>query len=142
MKELIRRYEEFILYALFGVGTVTVDMGLYCLLVDRVGIPWANAWGWLGAVLFAFLTNKYFVFHTGHRGATEAVREFWEVVAVRLVSLLLEVQGVAFLVSRGADYPVFGITGGVAKILVTILVIVINYVCSKFFIFRTERAGV
>ena len=139
MKDLIQRNREFLLYALFGIGTVAADLGLYSLLVDQVGIRWANAFGWMGAVLFAFLTNKYFVFRTGGGGIGAFLRELLEFVAVRLLSLLVEVQGVDYLVRRGVDRPVLGITGGLAKGIVTVLVIIINYVFSKFFIFRTGR---
>ena len=139
MRDLLHKNREFLLYALFGVGTITADVGLYTLFVDRVGIPGANAIGWTGAVLFAFLTNKYFVFRTGGRGAARFVMEMVAFVGVRLVSFLLEVQGVAFLVRRGVSSPFFGITGGTAKAIITILVIIINYISSKFFIFRLRR---
>ena len=57
MKELYRKYREFILYTAFGAGTVPVDVGLYILLVEDLCIQMASFWGWLGSVLFAFLTN-------------------------------------------------------------------------------------
>ena len=54
LRQLLKKYRELILYAAFGVGTVAVDVGLYSILVETVGIRWANAWGWCGAVVFAF----------------------------------------------------------------------------------------
>ena len=141
MKRLLQKHQEFLLYALFGIGTVAADVGLYSLLVERVGIRWANAWGWLGAVLFAFFTNKYFVFRTGAEGNRAFWREFAEFVGVRLLSLLVEVHGVDYLVRRGVTRPILGITGGVAKVIVTVIVIIINYVLSKFFVFRGGEAG-
>ena len=140
MKSLLQKNKEFLLYALFGIGTVAADIGLYTLFVDHVGILWANAIGWSGAVLFAFLTNKYFVFRTGGKGGVRFLREMIAFIVVRLVSLFIEVHGVNYLVDHGINQRIFGITGGLAKLLVTILVIVINYVFSKFFIFRTRRA--
>ena len=141
MKQLLRKHQEFLLYALFGIGTVAADIGLYSLLVGSVGIRWANAWGWLGAVMFAFFTNKYFVFRTGAEGNLAFVRELAEFVAVRLLSLLVEVHGVDYLVRQGVDRPLLGVTGGVAKLIVTVIVIIINYVLSKFFVFRVKEAG-
>ena len=139
MRDLLQKNRELLLYALVGIGTITTDVGLYTLFVDQVGFRWANAIGWTGAVVFAFLTNKYIVFRTGGEGAGPFLREFLTFVAVRLMSLLVEVSGVDFLVRRGVDRPILGITGGVAKVIVTVLVIIINYVFSKFFIFRTGR---
>lgn len=139
MRDLIRKNREFLLYALVGIGTIMADVGLYTLFVDRVGLFLANAIGWTGAVLFAFFTNKYIVFRTGGEGFKSLLREFLMFVSVRLVSLLLEVHGVPYLVHRGLNQPIRGITGGMAKLVITILVIIINYVFAKFLIFRIRR---
>ena len=137
MAALLKKYRELILYVLFGAGTVAVDVGLYALLVDRTGIRWANGLGWCGAVAFAFFTNKFFVFRTGGRGPARALREGAEFLGARLASLLVQVWGVDFLVRHGLDQTVLGVTGGLSKALVTVVVIVMNYVLSKFLIFRT-----
>ena len=140
MKQLYGKYREFILYAAFGVGTVAVDVGLYALLVERLGIRLANFWGWLGAVLFAFVTNKYFVFCTGREGRAAFFRELLEFSLGRLLSMLIEVLGVDILVRRGFDRPLLGITGGTAKLLITGVVILVNYLVSKFLVFREVRS--
>ena len=136
MAARISKYRELILYVLFGAGTAAVDVGLYALLVDRTGIRWANVFGWCGAVAFAFFTNKFFVFRTGGRGLGMALREGAEFLGARLASLLVQVWGVDFLVRRGLDQTVLGVTGGLSKALVTVVVIIMNYVLSKFLIFR------
>ncbi len=136
--KFIQKHQEFLLYAAFGAGTVAVDVGLYALLVGSWGIRGGNAAGWCGAVLFAFLTNKYFVFRTGRGGLWTFLREFLEFVGARLLSLLLEVWGVDALVRLGFNRPVLGITGGAAKACVTVLVILVNYLFSKFLVFRQE----
>ncbi len=140
MKELYRKYREFILYTAFGAGTVAVDVGLYILLVEDLGIQMASFWGWLGSVLFAFLTNKYFVFCTGKEGRAAFFRELGEFTLGRLLSMFIEVLGVDVLVRRGFDRPVLGITGGAAKILITGIVILVNYLVSKFLVFREVQS--
>lgn len=140
MKELYEKHRELILYAVFGAGTAAVDVFLYSFTVNILGIRTANAVGWCGAVLFAFFTNKYFVFQTGHRGSHTFWREFAEFIGARLLSLGIEVIGVDALVRCGFDRPLLGVTGGAAKILVTIIVILVNYLFSKFLIFRTGGA--
>ena len=140
MKELYRKYREFILYTAFGAGTVAVDVGLYILLVEDLGIQMASFWGWLGSVLFAFLTNKYFVFCTGREGRAAFFRELGEFTLGRLLSMFIEVLGVDVLVRRGFDRPVLGITGGAAKILITGIVILVNYLVSKFLVFREVQS--
>lgn len=140
MNQLYRKHREFILYAAFGTGTVAVDVGFYALLVERFGIQTASFWGWLGSVLFAFLTNKYFVFCTGKEGRVAFFRELGEFTLGRLLSMLIEVLGVDLLVRRGFDSPVLGIKGGAAKILITGIVILVNYLISKFLVFREVQS--
>lgn len=140
MKKLLEKYREFIAYTLFGAGTVAVDVALYSLTVGPLGIRLANAVGWCGAVLFAFFTNKYFVFRTGNQGGLAFWREFAEFVAGRLLSLAVEVVGVDALVKRGMNRPILGITGGVAKVVITAVVILLNYLLSKFIVFRARGA--
>jgi putative flippase GtrA len=122
-------------YAVFGAGTMAVDVGIYALLVGPLGIPWANAWSWCGAVAFAFVTNKYWVFRRTHEGIRAFFRELGEFLAARLLSLALEVQGVDYLVRHGMNRPLFGMTGGVAKLVITVIVIAMNYILSKFLVF-------
>ena len=141
MKELLQKYREIITYTIFGAGTVAVDVGIYGLTVELLGIKLANAMGWCGAVLFAFFTNKYFVFRTGHSGSRAFLREFVEFIAARLLSLAVEVVGVDALVKRGLNQPILGVTGGLAKVVITVVVILMNYLLSKFIIFRTRRAA-
>ena len=140
MKQLYSKHREFILYAAFGVGTVAVDVGLYVLLVESAGIRAASFWGWLGSVLFAFVTNKYFVGRTGPEGRIAFLRELGEFTLGRLLSMLIEVLGVDMLVQRGFDRPLLGITGGAAKVLITGIVILVNYLLSKFLVFREVQA--
>lgn len=140
MKQLYEKHREFILYAAFGAGTVAVDVGIYVLLVETAGIQAASFWGWLGSVLFAFLTNKYFVFRAGHEGPGAFFRELGEFTLGRLLSMVLEVMGVDILVRRGFDRPLLGVTGGRAKVLITLLVILMNYLISKFLVFREVQS--
>ena len=141
MNELLQKHRELIAYVIFGAGTLAVVVGLYSLTVGLLGIKLANAVGWCCAVLFAFFTNKYFVFRTGKGDFWAFLREFAEFIAARLLSLAVEVVGVDALVKRGLNRPIFGVTGGVAKVVITVVVILLNYLLSKFIIFRTRRAA-
>ena len=65
MGQLLKRQEEFIRYALFGIAAVAADVLVYALTVGHLGIRLANALSWLAALVAAFITNKYWVFHRG-----------------------------------------------------------------------------
>lgn len=63
MKELFHKYKEVISYLVFGVATTIVNIVIFFVCKDILGIDYkvSNAIGWFLSVLFAFFTNKYFV---------------------------------------------------------------------------------
>ena len=90
------------------------------------------------AVIFAFVTNKIWVFESKSWKPSVALKEFWLFVAARLITGVLEWFGVPLLVAIGLNQPLFGIDGFVAKILVSVIVIILNYVFSKLIIFKNK----
>lgn len=139
MKQLLKRHEEFIRYALFGIAAVAADVFVYALTVNHLGVRLSNAASWLAALIVAFLTNKYWVFHRGKEGIPQFLREFLEFTAARLAGLLVQVWGTDALIRKGFQRPLLGIRGGAAKLLTTIVVIALNYLFSKFLVFRPRE---
>ena len=62
MQQLLKKHQEFLRYALFGIAAVVADVGVYALTVGSLGIRRANAVSWAAALVVAFVTNKYWVF--------------------------------------------------------------------------------
>lgn len=139
MRSFWKKHQEFIRYALFGIAAVVADVGAYALTVSHVGIRLANAAGWAAALVAAFITNKYWVFSRKKEGMLDFLREFVEFTAARLASFFVQVWGTDALVRHEVQRPLFGIPGGRAKTLVTIVVIALNYLFSKFLIFRPRE---
>lgn len=139
MKQLLKRHEEFIRYALFGIAAVAADVLVYALTVNHLGVRLSNAASWLAALIVAFLTNKYWVFHRGKEGVPQFLREFLEFTAARLAGLLVQVWGTDALIRKGFQRPLLGIRGGAAKLLTTVVVIALNYLFSKFLVFRPRE---
>ncbi len=165
MKRLWKKYREVIMYLIFGVLTTIVGFGTYFLLLalcERVFAiaPGSGAYNvarliaqilqWVLAVLFAYFTNKWFVFQAKGGNEAKQVSAFF---AARLFSL-------------GADSAVtFGTIGLLAlfeyraftwelsplpisltfspdlwgKLVAAVVVIILNYVLSKFFVFKSTR---
>ena len=94
---------------------------------DAVQLQIANVISWSGAVLFAYVTNRRFVFHSRE---TNILREMSSFVLSRLLTLLLD-MGVMFLLATvmKADY-------NLSKLVSMVLVTVGNYVISKLLVFR------
>ena len=134
MKKLFEKYRQLALYLFFGVTTTAVNWLVYTPLQPLVGMTTANAIAWLVAVAYAFVTNKLFAFDS--KSWKNWIGEGIKFFGARLLSGLFEIFLPTALFALGLDMPLFGIDGGVAKALVSLLIIVMNYVTSKFLVFR------
>lgn len=138
MKGVWKKYREGILYLLFGGLTTLLNWLVYALLVTglSVDITAANAIAWVIAVLFAFVTNKRYVFRSEKTGKKAFIREIGSFFAARVASGMIEVVGPTLLMRIGLSQPLFGIPGFLAKLTVSVVVVLLNYLFSKWFIFK------
>lgn len=153
IKKYIRKYQEIILYLFWGGLTTVVNWGSYslCTLLlsgynglhfSVAGMKFsgtiiiANLISWVCAVLFAFVTNKLWVFNSKSWDAKIAFPEFVKFVSTRLITGGMEMVAVPLVVALGLNQPLLGIDGGVAKVIVSIIVVLLNYISSKLFIFK------
>lgn len=111
-------------YLVFGVLTVVVNTASFLLLDLVMGKLAANTLAFFLAVLFAYWTNSQFVFQTGM-----AWRSFLEFMTMRLCTLPLDDGGMWLLLT-------LGVNDLLAKCVVNVVIIVINYLVSKLIIFK------
>ena len=125
---------ELVTYLFAGVATTLVNYAVYCLVRFGAGVSLeiSNVIAWLVAVLFGYVVNKACVFHTKCGSAMELVREAGSFFAMRLVSLGVETLLLKLLVQG------LGLNEPVMKLLTNIIVIILNYVFSKLFIFKKK----
>lgn len=165
MRKLWEKYREIIMYLIFGVLTTLVNWVTYALVepalsramhgdeviltmahfeltYTTLAIFLANFIAWVAGVLFAFVTNKIWVFESKSWRPSVAFKEFWLFVLARLITGVLEWFGVPLLVALGMNRPLFGVDGFLAKILVSVIVVILNYVFSKLIIFRQKKPPV
>ena len=135
------RIKEIVLYLFFGGMTTAVSWGSYALLVKGLGcnIAVGNTLSWIMAVLFAFATNKQFVFRSRSWQSNIMIPELFKFLGARLGTGVLEIVGVPLLVKLGFDYTLFGVKGAWSKIVVSFVVVVLNYVFSKVVIFKSDK---
>lgn len=126
---------EMVRYLFFGGCTTMVNLTVFYVL--RYGallsLKAANLTAILTAVLFAFAVNKWCVFGINGGGVRKAVREFVNFTGMRLVTMLIEFFGVGFL----AEWA--GVPDMISKVLIQAGVIALNYMFSKFWIFKDEK---
>ena len=131
---------ETVNYVVFGVLTTLVNIVTYNLMVPVLPMSEvsanlvANVIAWVFAVAFAYVVNKLFVFKSKTNSMKEALRECGMFIGARVLSLGVDELGMFLLVS------VVHISGGVSKILMNVVVLVMNYFFSKLFIFKSPAA--
>ena len=139
--ELLKKYKEIIMYLFFGVTTTLVNWVVYTPLVNvlDVNATVANFAAWFVAVVYAYITNKLFVFESKSWKTNVIVKEIIAFFGARIASGVFEIFLPGILMALGLNQTFFGIEGGIAKIVVSVLVIVLNYIFSKLFVFRKKK---
>lgn len=138
IKCFIKTHMDIISYLFFGVLTTLTNWITYTICVSTfdMSITISNILAWVIAVIFAYITNKIFVFHSKDTSLKGLLSEITMFVSARIVSGLFEIIGVPLLVWCGINHTIFGIDGMVAKAIVSIIVIVLNYIFSKLLVFK------
>ena len=132
VRSLIRKYWDVISYLFFGVLTTVVNYLVYLPCYNLLGFSASvsNMISWAVAVAFAYLTNKPFVFRSHDWSAKTVIPELTAFVGCRIGSGLLE-TGILLL-----TVDLLGWNGNVWKLVTSVLVVVLNYIFSKFLVFR------
>ena len=132
--ELYKKYKEVINYLIFGVLTTIVSLATYWICTTTVLNPvigWqlqlANIISWILAVLFAYFTNRKYVFESTEENK---LKEFYKFILARLSTLLIDM----FIMWLGVT--VLKYNDKIIKIISQVVVIVSNYVFSKLFVFK------
>ena len=133
-KPLYVRYKEFWLYALFGAGTVAVALISYSLFTEtlRMEILIGNAISWIFATMFAFLTNRKWVFVSHKKGVLAFFQQMFSFFMGRFVTLILEEWMLMYFVG------ILGLPNMLIKVLAQFVIIATNYVISKLVVFRRK----
>jgi len=135
IKELIIKYKSIILYLIFGVLTTVVSILLYafCTRILSFGYYISNIISWIGSVTFAYFTNRGIVFESKAETIKNRLKEFIMFYVSRILTLLLE----TLLLKIGIDF--IHIDDLIVKIIANIMVIIMNYVFSKFIVFKNKK---
>ena len=113
-----------------------VAIGIFKGSEDWLCVGIANAVSWVISVLFAYITNRTFVFHSKKTGIKAVGAEFAAFVGARLFSFGVD-EGMTLLLISGLH-----IHWIITKLIVSVVVIVLNYVLSKLLIFKKPEKKV
>lgn len=128
MIELFQKYREILMYLIFGVLTTAVNWLFFYPLHNAAGFMavTSKTIAWAVAVLFAFFTNKPFVFESHDWSSRIVIPEFIKFVGGRIGSGLFEIL-VMFV-----TVDLLSFNGNIMNIVVSVFVVIMNYVISKF----------
>lgn len=149
MSDFLKKQKEVLLYVLFGILTTVVSWVTYALFVHLgFGVTISNILSWVLAVAFAFVTNKLWVFSSPNWRFSVLLREAGTFLSARIITGILEIVCVPLLIATGFDNWMLNLVHGMgiqfaaletegifSKMLVTVVVIILNYFFSKFLVF-------
>ena len=137
MIELYKKYKEIINYLIFVVLTTVVSLATYYICVftflnpeNPVELQIANIISWIFAVIFAYVTNRKYVFESKEKNKVKEATKF---VGSRVFTLILD-MGVMWL-----GVTILGFSDKIMKMVSQVLIIIGNYIISKLFVFKKEK---
>lgn len=134
-KKIVTKYREIMMYIIFGIATTFVNIGVYMFFSNILNINYliSNVIAFILSVTFAFITNKIYVFKQLDFSLSTVIQEVISFFSVRLASFGLDMLLLFILVSLLKQNELL------AKIIINIIVIILNYVFSKFIVFRRNK---
>ena len=139
IKQLWKKYKSIIAYLFWGVVTTAVNLITFQVLSS--GIHWnyevATVIAWFISVLVAYFTNKVWVFGSHYTTVSDFIAELLRFFFYRALTLVIDMAitfiGISLL---GFKDPIGQF---VVKVIDNVIVIVANYVFSKWLIFKDNR---
>ena len=142
IQELYYKYEEALWYIFFGVLTTVVSFvsaGISKYALELIGANThvisivSTVFSWICAVTFAYITNRLWVFDSKASGTREIVTEAAAFYGGRIFTLIVET------VMMELGNSIIGINYWVTKIIANVVVLILNFVISKLFVFKDKK---
>ena len=132
IKQLYEKYKAIIMYGIFGVLTTAVNIVMYNLCYNIIGLSntLSNIIAWIIAVAFAYFTNKIWVFESKSWQWNVVRREAHAFVSCRLAT------GIMDIVIMFVFVDILCYNAMLMKVISNVLVIILNYIFSKLIIFK------
>lgn len=137
INSLYKKYKEIINYLIFGVLTTVISLAVYYALVytilnplNAIMLQIANILSWTASVIFAYITNRKYVFESKSDNLLKEINSF---VGSRIVTLIMD------MIIMYIGVTVIGLNDKLIKLISQVVVIVSNYLFSKLFVFKRDE---
>ncbi|GAA3663815.1 GtrA family protein [Asaccharospora irregularis] len=129
---LYKKYKEILLYLFFGVLTTIVSLSTYYFFSEILEIHYliSNVFSWIFAVLFAYITNRLWVFKSKNNDIKSILKEMFAFINCRLLSGAIDMVVMFLLVD------ILIVNSMYAKLITQIIVVILNYIFSKLIVFK------
>lgn len=129
---MTEQYYSILMYLVMGGITTLINIVTFYLFNSTLGLNYtiANIIAWVFAVLFAYISNKLYVFESKHNNFSELIQEISSFFGFRVLSLFMDLAVMFVCISILSMNPLL------AKVLANVVVLIANYVFSKLFIFK------
>ena len=139
MKKIYYKYEEIINYLIFGILTTIISVITYLFFANIIfsikndlTIQISNVLSWICAVTFAYITNRKYVFKSKIKGKKQ-IKEAMNFFLSRIFSLIVDMLMMYIL------FSIIHMDDTIAKLLVQIVVVILNYLLSKIIVFKKNN---
>ena len=124
--------KETISSVIFGILTTIVNLISYYFFSNIININYliSNTISWIISVVFAYITNKFYVFNSKDKRKDVMVKEFIKFVNCRLTSGVIEILLLFLLVDM------MKVNDIISKLAIGVIVVVLNFIFSKIFVFQ------
>lgn len=130
-----KKYKSVLLYLFFGALTTFISIASFWFFGTFMGmnVHVANSVSWICAVTFAFITNKTWVFSSKTKTAGEFFIQARDFYAGRLLTYFVEELILIIFVN------LLKLNQDIVKIVAQVVILVLNYIISKLFVFRKKE---
>ena len=139
IKKIINKNSEIIRYVIVGGLTTLVSLLSYYICIwlflnpdNGVQLQVANIISWILSVTFAYFANRKYVF----KSTGKVIGEVVEFYSSRILTLLIDMLSMFLMVT------LFHIDDKIAKILVQFIILVLNYIFSKYLVFNNKKSKI
>jgi putative flippase GtrA len=131
----MRFKKEILMYILFGILTTIINIAVYAFFVEIINVNYkiSTTIAWLVSLLFAYITNKIYVFHSKQTNLLSILKEMISFIFFRMATYFLDIGSMIVMIE------LFHFNEHMAKIASNILIVISNYLVSKFFVFKPNK---
>lgn len=135
LADIYRKHKEGMRYLVFGALSTVINIIVFaiCSKMANLSTTISNIIAWIIAVLFAYVTNKLYVFDSKTVKLKDIAREIFSFFSARIATLVIETAFLWVVIDK------LGFNDILMKIISNIIVIILNYIFSKIFIFKKDK---